>query len=120
MELFNQPNVKGWEGGNSWLSSQTYMQRNNVVDLLCRGKWIRGKKREMTNTPQTPLYNRTMTNKEVIQSLTDKLVFQVSPDMQNDMETLLKYDFDASSPSADASVLRLFDYIVKTPEFQVI
>ena len=120
MELFNQPNVKGWEGGNSWLSSQTYMQRNNVADLLCMGKWLRGKNREMTNNPTINLKQEYSTNMDVIKSLTDYLVFRVSPEMQEDMETILKYDFDPSSPNADKAILRLFDYIVKTPEFQIV
>ena len=34
MDLYDQPNVKGWDGGNSWLTSQIYLQRNNVSDLL--------------------------------------------------------------------------------------
>ncbi|GGK10888.1 hypothetical protein GCM10007962_01210 [Yeosuana aromativorans] len=120
MELFNQPNVKGWDGGNSWLSSQTYLQRNNVADLLCTGKMLRGKKTQSKTRPEINLYTSSMNNKEIIKSLTDRLVFQVSNDMQTDMETLLKYDFDASSPNANAAVLRVFNYIVKTPEFQVI
>jgi len=24
MDLFNQPNVKGWDGGNSWITSQIF------------------------------------------------------------------------------------------------
>ena len=40
MDLFNQVNVKGWDGGNSWLTSQVYLQRNNTSDLLCIGRNI--------------------------------------------------------------------------------
>ncbi|SFZ93563.1 Protein of unknown function [Flaviramulus basaltis] len=120
MELFNQPNVKGWDGGNGWLSSQTYLQRNNVADLLCMGKLIRGKKMENKTKPRINLYKSKMNNKEIIKSLTDNLVFEVNDDMQADLETILKYDFDASSPNANTVVLRLFNYIIKTPEFQVI
>ena len=40
MDLYDQPNVKGWDGGNSWLTSQIYLQRNNVSDLLCSGRTI--------------------------------------------------------------------------------
>lgn len=120
MELFNQPNVKGWDGGNSWLSSQTFLQRNNVADLLCLGKLKRGKKMDNNSKPQISLFNTNMDNKEIIKSLTGNLIFDVSKEMQSDMETLLKYDFDASSPNANAAVLRLFNYIIKTPEFQII
>ncbi|MBU1822410.1 MAG: DUF1800 domain-containing protein, partial [Bacteroidetes bacterium] len=34
MKLLNPPNVKGWDGGKSWLSSQKLLQRLNVVTLL--------------------------------------------------------------------------------------
>lgn len=120
MELFNQPNVKGWDGGNSWLSSQTFLQRNNVADLLCMGKLIRGKGMKNITNPKIDLYNSKMNNKEIIKSLTDNLVFEVSSEMQTDMETILKYDFDANSPNADTAILRVFNYIIKTPEFQII
>ena len=50
MDLFNPPNVKGWDGGKSWLTSQIYLQRNNVADLLSSGKSIPRSKLERGNT----------------------------------------------------------------------
>ena len=50
MDLFNPPNVKGWDGGKSWLTSQIYLQRNNVADLLSSGKSIPRSKLERENT----------------------------------------------------------------------
>ncbi len=38
MKLLNPPNVKGWDGGRSWLSSQKLLQRVEVVSLLANGK----------------------------------------------------------------------------------
>lgn len=38
MKLLNPPNVKGWDGGRSWLSSQKLLQRVSVVALLANGK----------------------------------------------------------------------------------
>jgi hypothetical protein len=40
--------------------------------------------------------------------------------MQKDMENVLKYDFDAKNENAKNAVLRLFNYIIKTPEYQLI
>jgi hypothetical protein len=40
--------------------------------------------------------------------------------MQKDFETVLKYDFDANAPNSDQAVLRLFNTIIKEPEFQLI
>ena len=60
------------------------------------------------------------TNKEIIKDLTDKLLFTVDDVNQKDFETILKYDFDADAKNANQAVLRLFNAIVKTPEFQLI
>lgn len=120
MHLFNQPNVKGWDGGKSWLSSQIFLQRNTIADLLCAGKFIRGKKMDNQTKPQLSLYSTDMDNKAIIKSLTEHLIFEVSTEMYTDLETIIKYDFDAKSPNANAAVLRAFNYIIKTPEFQII
>jgi hypothetical protein len=60
------------------------------------------------------------TNKAIIKELTDRLLFNVSPESQKDFEAILKYDFDANAPNADQAVLRLFNAIIKEPEFQLI
>ena len=58
-------------------------------------------------------------NKDIIKSLTDRLVFNVSKDMQTDMEQILKYDFKPSETNATQAVTRLAEYVMKSPEFQV-
>jgi uncharacterized protein (DUF1800 family) len=137
MDLFNQPNVKGWIGGNSWLTSQVYLQRNNVADLLCNGKNLSGKKEK--NEPDLMMenqvamekpedktqkinldWNKTGTNKSIITDLKDRLLFFVDEPTQKDFETILKYDFDPKLPGSDNAVLRLFNAMTKEAEFQII
>lgn len=132
MDLFNQPNVKGWDGGQSWLSAQTYTQRNQVADFLCLGKGlgvINKKRMEQLNSedastsPYSPsvVWNRSASNnKDIIKELSDRLVFSVDNDLQKKMEQVLKYDFNPKEGDADFGVLRLFNMIVKQPEFQII
>jgi uncharacterized protein (DUF1800 family) len=36
-QLFAPPNVKGWEGGRSWLNTATVLARHNFGQLLCSG-----------------------------------------------------------------------------------
>lgn len=130
MDLLNQPNVKGWDGGNSWLTSQIYLQRNNTADLLCSGRSINRKIMNFLEGEQPEFetekiqvsvtFNRNGTNKKIISELTDRLLFQVDENLQKDMEDLLKYDFDPKDAGAENAVMRLFNYIVKTPEFQLI
>jgi hypothetical protein len=63
---------------------------------------------------------KTGTNKQIITELSNRLLFQTDENIQKDMEQILKYDFDAENENADKAVMRLFNYIVKTPEFQLI
>ncbi|PJJ10128.1 uncharacterized protein DUF1800 [Flavobacterium sp. 1] len=131
MDLFNQPNVKGWDGGNSWLTSQVFLQRNNVADLLCNGKNLtRGNKQNVENSMMTQNPNRQFTvrldwdkdgnNKEIIAELENRLLFKTDATDRQDFEQLLKYDFDSKTEGSENAVLRLFNFMVKTPEFQLI
>lgn len=131
MDLFNQPNVKGWDGGSAWLTSQVFLQRNNVADLLCNGKSLtRGNKQSVENSMITQKPNRQFTvrldwdkegnNKEIIAELENRLLFKTDASNQQDFEQLLKYDFDSKTEGSENAVLRLFNFMVKTPEFQLI
>lgn len=131
MDLFNQPNVKGWDGGNNWLTSQVYLQRNNAADALCIGKNL-GKTRkedkqdemmsENENTVVKPNLNwvRKGTNKTIIEELKNRLLFTIDEASQKDFENILKYDFEPEAENADQGVLRLFNAMVKLPEYQLI
>ena len=132
MDLFNQVNVKGWDGGNSWLTSQIYLQRNTIADWLCNGRTINRKAfKNLTEADESPKivfdkinpklsFNSDNNNKQIISELADRLLYTVEESMQQDMETILKYDFDPKGPNANDAVMRLFHYIVKTPEFQLV
>ena len=132
MDLYNQVNVKGWDGGNSWLTSQIYLQRNNTADLLCSGKSLNRKvlktmmdgvekeKSEYEKVAVKVAFDLDGNNKTIISELSDRLLFNVSDSAQKDMENLLKYDFDPKDPHADFAVARLFNYITKLPEYQLI
>jgi uncharacterized protein (DUF1800 family) len=131
MDLFNQPNVKGWDGGNSWLTSQNFLQRNNVADLLCNGKNLNRRKpqneeSEMMNETRNQIINvkldweKSGTNKQIIAQLSSKSLFSVDENLQQDLEKILKYDFDGTTEGSENAVLRLFNAMAKTPEYQLI
>lgn len=118
MDLFNQPNVKGWDGGKSWLTTEIYLQRNQLADKFCQGKHILKDKNADENQPF--LDWKKGDHLKIIKELSDRLLFEVSSENQKDFETILKYDFKADSPSANQAVLRLFNDMIKKPEFQLI
>ncbi|WP_158727760.1 DUF1800 family protein [Flavobacterium sp. I-STPA6A] len=128
MDLMDQPNVKGWDGGNSWLTSQVYLQRNNVADLLCNGKNLNrnfnGEMKENKNANKIVnlqlKWNKTDTNKTIINAFENQLLFQNDDVMKADFEKILKYDFDGSLEGSQFAVLRLVNFMIKTPEFQLI
>jgi len=130
MDLFNQPNVKGWNGGKEWLTSQIYLQRNNAADLLCNGKTI-GRRMQFSENENITDFSKQLlkvnlnwtkseNNKSIIAELSDRLLFQTDDAMQKDWENILKYDFNPDDESTKNAVLRLFNHMVKTPEFQII
>jgi uncharacterized protein (DUF1800 family) len=131
MDLFNQPNVKGWTGGNTWLTSQVYLQRNNIADALCSGKNFNKRKPENaemetmdqpeSKTIQVSLdWDKKGTNKTIINELKGRLLFEVEESTQKDFENILKYDFDGTTEGSENAVLRLFNAMIKEPEFQII
>lgn len=126
MDLYDQPNVKGWDGGNSWLTSQIYLQRNNVSDLLCSGRTI--SRKALNNMDNMTIESINVSIKfdsnqrpyQIIDDLSNANLFEVSDELQKDFESLLKYDFDPKSKNANEAVLRLFNFMTKTPEYQLI
>jgi uncharacterized protein (DUF1800 family) len=130
MDLFGQPNVKGWSGGKEWLSSQVYLQRNTAADLLCSGRML-----GRMNNPEDPSvmemknkkklavsvdFDALGTPQKIITDLKNRLLFQTDDALQADFDRLLKYDFNPKSDGAANAVLRLFNAMVKAPEFQLI
>lgn len=131
MNLYNQVNVKGWEGGSAWLNTQTYLQRNNVADILCTGKNFRKRKMnllesEILDSVKNDIvkvkidWDKNVSNKEIITAFSNKLLFAVDKELQKDMEEMLKYDFKSSTEGSENAVIRLYNTLLKLPEYQLI
>lgn len=131
MDLYNQKSVKGWDGGNSWLTPQIYLQRNSMSNILCSGMSVSKKLINAINEGEKPRseyekfevkidFDSDGNNKTIITELSNRLLFKVDDSMQKNMENLLKYDFDPKESHANFAVIRLFNYITKLPEYQLI
>ena len=127
MELFNQPNVKGWEGGRSWLTAQVFLQRQQIAERLLRAKKLPGHKNlsekygieSGTLAPELE-WDRNGTAAEIIDTYSERLLFEKQNKLNEEMERILPYDFDPKSKNAGQAVARLVNYIIKTPEFQLV
>ncbi|MDC1106106.1 DUF1800 family protein [Prolixibacteraceae bacterium] len=130
MDLYNQPNVKGWIGGKDWLTSQIYIHRQQLVDFvlyeknspMARRLVNRVKKIDGTDVVFTPQleFNKQANTQEIILDLTNKMVFEVDDNMQLELDNILLYDFNAQASNANQSVLNVYRYLARSAEFQII
>jgi hypothetical protein len=58
--------------------------------------------------------------KSIIYDFTNRLLFDTDEKLKKDLDSILKYDFDPNSDGADFAVIRLYNSILKLPEFQLI
>lgn len=129
MDIYDQPNVKGWKGGKNWLTSQIYADRNQFVDFIISGNKKyekilnrRLEKFEMGTLNFNPIIQLKNNNsaKSILTELKEKMIFETNEDLNAELDELLKYDFDPKSENAQKSILRVYQYLAKTPEFQII
>jgi len=134
MEIMNPPNVKGWDGGRAWLDSGKLVARNAAINRLFSVRFIVNKtqmemadqkeQEEVQNennfTVAIAYDKKSTSNIELIKSFSDQLVFAVDLVLQKDMESILKYDFNAASAGAEEGIQRLVSFLMKTPQYQIV
>jgi uncharacterized protein (DUF1800 family) len=129
MDIYDQPNVKGWTGGRGWLSSQIYADRNQFIDFVIDGNLkfqkVLNKRLEKIDAgeilfqPRLKLEN--MSNaKAILDEFCEKMIFETNEELISALNQLLKYDFDPRAENAQKSLLSVYQYLAKTPEFQII
>lgn len=136
MDIFNPPNVKGWDGGKAWLDSGKFIARNTAITNLFNHKF---KKNNNTismqdATMQDEVYDNqegdfkpgiiwdsnAKSNIEVIKDIADRILFNVDDNMKNNLEEILKYDFVPNANENTRAVNQLVSYMMKSPEYQVL
>ena len=63
---------------------------------------------------------RNSNSKAIINNFTNRLLFDTDEKLNKDLDAILKYDFDPKSEGAEFAVIRLYNSILKLPEFQLI
>ncbi len=129
MDIYDQPNVKGWKGGKDWLTSQIYADRNQLIDFLTEGneRFLKGLNKRLERfdiellpfTPNIRLKNPTNA-KNILEELSSQMIFKTNPQITEELNQLLKYDFDPSAENAQKNILNVYQYLAKLPEFQLI
>ncbi|AOW19932.1 DUF1800 family protein [Urechidicola croceus] len=127
MPLLMHKSVKGWKGGKEWLSTQILFNRNKIANQLCKGENntlykinlnqtnIKINER-IPNIKRKPNCNYSCIKTE----LCDKLIFSIDENLQKNIDQIIKHDFDPKAKNSDRTILRLFNYLVTTPEYQLL
>lgn len=129
MDIYDQPNVKGWKGGQNWLTSQIYADRNQFIDFVIDGnkkfEKILNKRLEkfdlgtVSYNPKLKILN-PKNAQTILYELTHKMLFETNEDLKQELNQLLKYDFDPMGENAEKSILKVYQFLAKSPEFQII
>ena len=129
MDIYDQPNVRGWKGGNDWLSAQIYADRNHFIDFVIEGnpRYQNALNKKLVNLedetimfqPKIKLNNQENA-KSILEELTDLMIFETNENLESELQELMKYDFDSKSENAQKNILRVYKYLAQSPEFQII
>ena len=129
MDIYDQPNVKGWKGSQNWLTSQIYADRNQFIDFVIDGnkqfEKILNKRLEkfelgtISYNPKLKILNQKNAQ-TILNELTQKMLFEANEDLKQELNQLLKYDFDPKAENAEKSMLKVYQFLAKSPEFQII
>lgn len=119
--VFAPPNVKGWDGGRSWISASSLLYRYNLAAYLLSGK-ARVLGGSGTKTAQIPLDRiAPATARTGPDVLIDDLAFRVFnyPLMEKDRATYLNYLAAKPVPYTDPVVRDLIQIMMGTPYYQL-
>jgi len=117
--LFAPPNVKGWEGGQTWINSSTFLLRCNLAGEMVHGRNQKsgGNKMEALDIPWeriAPIALRADPPR-----LVDELSFRFlnAPLASDDRERFIA--FIRQHGTDDASMKDLVHLFLSTPEYQL-
>jgi uncharacterized protein (DUF1800 family) len=120
--IFAPPNVKGWDGGKSWISTSTLLFRDNFANYLLKGT------ADHPNAPAAlrrapvdlakiiPAELRDQSG-ELIAHLARRL-FQTSPN-EKQTHTFLGYLQSGAPKRDDDKMLHLLHLMMSTPQYQL-
>ena len=142
-DLFNPPNVKGWDGGLSWITTNTLLARYNEANTLVTGTLQplanadisakgNGKKNAGTEKRMQRLadhvhiggvnLDKILTPEEradkdmIVASIEHRLL---QTDLSNDQENALRDFLDSRTQLNDQDILTVIRLVMATPSYQV-
>jgi uncharacterized protein (DUF1800 family) len=137
-DLFAPPNVKGWDGGLSWITTNTLLARYNEAAVLVRGdtSMAAGASLAANRPNMTQVFERRLNNprmkgvevdkvfpeneradKQTLIAALEKRLLQSK--LKPKQEKALRDYLDSESSLADHVVLNAIRLVMSTPEYQL-
>ncbi|MFY9158649.1 DUF1800 domain-containing protein [Aquirufa ecclesiirivi] len=127
MQLFQPPDVSGWEGQRDWISSTTYSYRAGFTDSLLSGKRYNGA--TVTGKLDPIAFARLSSNAEKPKEFVEEMVklFIRFPLTESRKAFLLEVLLDGTiaanwstyTPNADARINKFLKAMMRLPEYQL-
>lgn len=112
-DLFAPPNVKGWDGGTAWITTNNLLNRYNHAATLVQG-----------NNPKTRPVDLDMlltaderVNKEALSAALEKRFFQIR--LPEKKTKALRDYLDSQGKLDDQDILTAIRLMMSTPEYQL-
>ena len=138
-DLFAPPNVKGWDGGTTWITTNTLLMRYNLAQAIVQGNYRmfgagdlarkpggqggRPLMRELEHSPTDPVNVERIfspeerSNQDQLVAALEHRLLQAS--LSGDQEKALR-DFLASNPTlSDDDIRTAIRLVMATPQYQV-
>jgi len=126
-ELYNPPDVKGWEGQRHWISTNTYPLRNVFTDSIVEGKKYGGGK--LTEKVNVVIFARSFASVEdavnFVEDVTKLLIQFPLSTLRKEflLQTLLDgssvYDWSTYNSQAESRLKKFFKALLRLPEYQL-
>lgn len=127
-DLFNPPDVRGWEGQRKWISSNTYPTRNNFTDSIINGKRFDRNTtiKKVDVIPFTRSFSSSENAVQFIEDISKFLIqFPLSTTKKNSLlQTMLDgtaiSNWSTYDPLAEGRLKNFYKYLMRLPEFQLL
>lgn len=121
-DLFAPPNVKGWDGGKSWISTATLLFRNNFANFLLNG--TANQPNVPSDLQRTPIHLAKIIPEklrdkpeELVANLARRL-FQAQPTAKQ-TGTFVAYLKTRAPDRGDETMRSLLHLMMSTPQYQL-
>jgi len=125
--LFDPPNVKGWQGQRTWISTTSYPLRNQYTDAIVNNRKANGAATisRLTMLSYARSYKSSENAVQFVQDIVNLMYqFPISKQRQDSLLTTLLSgttvaNWTTNTPQAEQRIQQFFRTLMRTPEYQL-